>query len=152
MRAPRPAGKARCREWAPLAGRWLREEVRRARAPRVTPDELGDVRLAELPNMPADRPAWRITTAEERRRELGTLEQEDATGKVWEVSITRLEPRRGVLSVHKATWNYEVIVRGPNRWITSVEMCRAGSADPCLRIAQIDRSKLPAYARRGPPR
>lgn len=150
MRVPRNAGKARCHEWAPLAGRWLRADARERGALAITPDVLGDTRLAVASGATVERPRLRITTSGDERRDIGLVEQSDWRGKVWDVTLTRRQPTRDPLLLLEAYWRYEVLVRGEQRLISSIEACDGSRGDGCVRLTQTDRSDLAALERHGP--
>jgi hypothetical protein len=150
-RVPSQPGKAGCARWAPLAGDWLRADVR-AGASRLATDDLKDVVLTAIPD--AERfggPMWRIRDRGGDRPDLGWLAEEDDAGRVWEVAISRRptadDPTRDV----EAQWKYEVIRHG-GRWrVTAIEACDFSATPACVRVTQLDRDELATVARRGPP-
>ena len=150
-RVPSQPRKAGCARWAPLAGDWLRADVR-AGAPRLAADDLKDVVLTSIPD--AERfggPMWRIRDRGGDRPDLGWLAEEDDTGRVWEVAISRRPPVDDPTQNVEAQWKYEVI-RGDGRWrVTAIEACDFSAASACVRITQLDRDELATVARRGPP-
>lgn len=146
-RIPPVRQKARCREWAPVAGRWLRADRRRGAA-ALDERGLAELRLTGIPDAARiSAPLWRIR--DDDNLDLGTIEQQDENGRVWEVTVERGPPIESSLEGYESLWNYEVVKEDGSWWVTSVEACDFAADPACVRLSQTDRSELEAVARRG---
>lgn len=146
-RIPPVPKKAPCREWAPVAGRWLQSDRRDGAAP-LDERQLAELRLPGIPDAARiGAPLWRIRDRD--NLDVGTVEQQDERGRVWEVTIERGPPVESSLEAYNSIWNYDVVKSGGRWWITAVESCDFDADPACVALSQTDRSELENVARRG---
>lgn len=146
---PKEAGKSGCGRWVRLAAAWMEDDLRRG-APAFGTGQLEELRLSETEAL-LPEPVWRIRERARAGLDVGSLSREAADGRVWAVAVSRRPPADEPLISMESVWRYEVVRKAGRSWITAIEVCDYNSRRACLRVTQLDRSELPALARRGPP-
>jgi tRNA A-37 threonylcarbamoyl transferase component Bud32 len=148
MRIPAGAGIVPCREWSPIAARWLRKETREQGSLRLVPADLDGIKVSfNDGSEKVGAPTWSVWTGSGRRLYIGTISRTDAAGKAWDVVVTRDLPQHDPLAFQQSFWEYEV-VRRDGRWlITSIGICDVATQRGCTRISQTERADLPDVRR-----
>ncbi len=150
MRIPAAPDVVPCQEWAPLAARWLRADLRLRGGLPFGTSELGRIDVSDEGADQSGLHTWGLWLEGSPRLYPGALGPEQGSSSVWEVLLGRDPPQSDPLAYQEAAWGYEVVDRAGSWVITSIEICDFGEEDPCLRIAEIPKSEWKQAASRRP--
>jgi hypothetical protein len=126
-----------CREWAPLAARWLRADLRLRGGLPLTASELTRLQVSDNGEGPSGEQTWGVWEEGSPRVFAGAFGPEQGSDTVWEVLLGREPPVSEPLIHQEAVWGYEVVDRGGSWTITGIEVCDWSEAEPCLRLGAI---------------
>lgn len=137
MAEPAAPGFVPCREWAPLAARWLRADLRLRGGLPLTAPEMTRLQVSESGAGPSGEHTWGIWEEGSPRLFAGALGPEQGLDTVWEVLLGREPPSSEPLVYQEAVWGYEVVDRDGSWAITGIEVCDWSEAEPCLQLGAI---------------
>jgi tRNA A-37 threonylcarbamoyl transferase component Bud32 len=150
MRIPLAPDIVPCRQWAPLAARWLRTDLEARHSIAFEPPELGEVYVSDEGADQAGVHTWGLWLEGSPRLVAGALGPVEGAPSAWEVLLGREPPQSDPLAFQGAVWNYELADRSGSWLITSVEICDFDAREPCLRIAETNRDEWQQVLSRRP--
>lgn len=150
MRIPTAPDIVPCREWAPLAARWLRADLKTRHGIRFEPAELGEVYVSEEGVDQAGVHTWGLWLEGSPRLAPGELGPIDGAPSAWQVLLGREPPQSDPVAFLGAVWNYELVDRSGSWLIVGEEICDFGAREPCLRIAEIPKDEWQQVLSRRP--
>jgi tRNA A-37 threonylcarbamoyl transferase component Bud32 len=150
IRVPAAPEMVPCRQWAPVAGRWLRTDLKTRHGIRFEPAELGDVYVSSEGSDQAGVPTWGMWLEGSPRLVPGALGPIEGAPSAWEVLVGRETPQSDPQAFTGALWNYELVERSGAWLIVGEEICNFDAHEPCLHISQIRRDEWSEVINRRP--
>jgi len=150
IRVPPAPGIVPCRQWAPVAARWLRADLETRHGIRFDPAELDGIYVSSEGDDQAGVPTWGMWLEGSPRVVPGALGPIDGASSAWEVLLGREPPQSDPEAFQSALWNYELVERSGTWLIVGEEICDFEIQGSCLHISQIRQDEWRGVLNRRP--